>query len=148
MERRTVFRAGLAATLGMFGLSRAAAAPSPAPAKQKVVYHCSEPERVAFVMGNIQNHVAGTGGPGGADIRLVVHGPALKNFHALVADENFTKIVEKARKDGVGFDACANTMRAQGVKIDDLLAGFAVAEKGGVVRLAELQQQGYAYIRP
>jgi Domain of unknown function (DUF1791). len=36
----------------------------------------------------------------------------------------------------------------QGVKLDDLTPGFVVAEKGGVVRLAELQQQGYAYLRP
>jgi hypothetical protein len=28
------------------------------------------------------------------------------------------------------------------------LPGFIVAEKGGVVRLAELQSQGYAYLRP
>ncbi|MGY4309282.1 intracellular sulfur oxidation DsrE/DsrF family protein [Bradyrhizobium sp. USDA 4369] len=39
-------------------------------------------------------------------------------------------------------------MKAQGVKLDDLLPGFAVAEKGGVVRLTELQQSGYAYLRP
>lgn len=148
MERRTVFRAGLAATLGMFGLSRASAAAPATTARQKVAYHLDEAEKVAFVMSNIQNHIAGTGGPGGADIRLVVHGPALKNFHALVADENFTKVVEKVRKDGVGLDACANTMRVQGVKLDDLLPGFVVAEKGGVVRLVELQQQGYAYLRP
>lgn len=146
MERRTVFRAGLAAALGIFGASRAAAAP--AAGKQRVVYHLDDPEKVAFVMSNIQNHVAGTGGPGGADIRLVVHGPALKNFHALVADENFTQLVDKIKKQGVGMDACANTMRVQGVKLDDLLPGFGVAEKGGVVRLAELQHEGYAYIRP
>ena len=29
-----------------------------------------------------------------------------------------------------------------------LLPGFIVADKGGVVRLAELQSQGYVYLRP
>jgi intracellular sulfur oxidation DsrE/DsrF family protein len=44
--------------------------------------------------------------------------------------------------------ACANTMIAQNVTLKDLLPGFISADKGGVVRLAELQSQGYLYLRP
>jgi uncharacterized protein len=29
-----------------------------------------------------------------------------------------------------------------------LLPGFVVADKGGVVRIAELQSQGFIYLRP
>ena len=32
--------------------------------------------------------------------------------------------------------------------LNDLPPGFAVAEKGGVVLLADLQAQGWAYLRP
>jgi uncharacterized protein len=39
-------------------------------------------------------------------------------------------------------------MRAQNVTLEDLLPGFVVADKGGVVRLAQLQADGYAYLRP
>ena len=39
-------------------------------------------------------------------------------------------------------------MKAQNITLADLLAGFVSAEKGGVVRLAELQSQGYLYLRP
>jgi len=39
-------------------------------------------------------------------------------------------------------------MKAQNVTLKDLLPGFVSAEKGGVVRLAELQSQGYLYLRP
>jgi intracellular sulfur oxidation DsrE/DsrF family protein len=39
-------------------------------------------------------------------------------------------------------------MRGQNVTLKDLLPGFAVAEHGGVVRIAELQAQGYVYLRP
>jgi intracellular sulfur oxidation DsrE/DsrF family protein len=46
------------------------------------------------------------------------------------------------------LDACIHTMRGLNVTLKDLLPGFSVAEKGGVVRLAELQAQGYAYLRP
>jgi intracellular sulfur oxidation DsrE/DsrF family protein len=30
----------------------------------------------------------------------------------------------------------------------DLLPGFVAAERGGVVKLAELQRDGYLYLRP
>jgi hypothetical protein len=142
-----MLRASLAGLLGVFGVGGAAAATEP-PARQRVVYHLADADRVVFVLGNLQNHVDGVGGPGKADIRLVVHGPALRAFHALAAQEHTTATMQKLVKEGVGFDACANTMKAQGVKLDDLIPGFIVAEKGGVVRIAELQQQGYAYLRP
>ena len=44
--------------------------------------------------------------------------------------------------------ACAKTMKTQEITLKDLLPGFVGAEEGGVVRLAELQSQGYAYLRP
>jgi intracellular sulfur oxidation DsrE/DsrF family protein len=52
------------------------------------------------------------------------------------------------RKSGLQLNACINTMRGQNVTLKDLLPGFIVADKGGVVRLAELQSQGYVYLRP
>jgi intracellular sulfur oxidation DsrE/DsrF family protein len=51
-------------------------------------------------------------------------------------------------KSGLQLNACINTMRAQEVTLKDLLPGFIVADKGAVVRLAELQSQGYVYLRP
>jgi len=39
-------------------------------------------------------------------------------------------------------------MKGQKVTLKDLLPGFVSLEQGGVVRIAELQGQGYAYIRP
>jgi intracellular sulfur oxidation DsrE/DsrF family protein len=39
-------------------------------------------------------------------------------------------------------------MRSQNVTLKDLLPGFVAAERGGVVRIAELQSQGYLYLRP
>ncbi|MGJ4950262.1 DsrE family protein [Bradyrhizobium sp. HKCCYLS20291] len=146
MERRSLMQAGLASLFGILGVGSArAATESP---RQRVAYHLADQDRALFVLGNIQNHVDGTGGPGRADIRLVIHGPGLRAFHAISADQTITALAERLMKAGVGFDACANTMKAQGVKLDDLLPGFAVAEKGGVVRLTELQQSGYAYLRP
>ena len=146
MERRNLFKAMFAGAAGVFAVTRAhATEESP---RMRVVYHLSDLEKVGFVLSNMENHVRGVGGPGVADIRVVVHGPALKAFHSAAAEPNTSAASDRLMKLGVGFDACANTMRAQGVNLEDLLPGFGVAEKGGVVRLTELQMKGYSYLRP
>jgi intracellular sulfur oxidation DsrE/DsrF family protein len=59
-----------------------------------------------------------------------------------------TQRFDKLSKAGVGFAACGNTMKSQKITLGDLLPGFVNADKGGVVRIAELQSQGYLYLRP
>jgi uncharacterized protein len=114
----------------------------------KVVYHLSDLDKVDFVFGNIRNHYIGMGGPDHVMIALVVNGPALKAFHLDGATADDAKKFEELRNSGLQPAACINSMRAQNVTLKDLLPGFTVAEKGGVVRLAELQSQGYSYLRP
>jgi intracellular sulfur oxidation DsrE/DsrF family protein len=116
--------------------------------KQKVVYHVADAEKVQFALGNIRNHIEGVGGPENAEIILVVHGPAGKMFQDIEATDRVRNMVKSLQDDGVQFDMCGNTMRAQDVELGDLLPGFVRVDQGGVVRIAELQQQGYLYIRP
>ena len=124
------------------------AGPLRAAEKQKVVYHLADAEKVQFVLGNIRNHIKGVGGPDKVEIVLVVHGPAGKMFQDIEATDKVRSLVASLQADGVQFDMCGNTMRAQGVGLEDLLPGFVRVDQGGVVRIAELQQQGYLYIRP
>ncbi|HEX4043307.1 MAG TPA: DsrE family protein [Xanthobacteraceae bacterium] len=114
----------------------------------KVVYHLADLDKVGFVLGNIGNHYDGMGGPENVTIALVVHGPALKAFHLAGASPGASQDLATFKLSGLELYACINTMRAQNVTLKDLLPGFAVAEKGGVVKLANLQAQGYAYLRP
>jgi uncharacterized protein len=51
-------------------------------------------------------------------------------------------------KAGLEMAACGNTVKSQNVAVNELLPGLVVADKGGVVRIAELQSQGYLYLRP
>jgi intracellular sulfur oxidation DsrE/DsrF family protein len=133
----------------VFAASRATAATEPGPPeKLKVVYHLADLDKVHFVLGNIQNHIDGAGGPDNVTIALVVHGPALRAFHAAQADWDIVHRVGQFSKTGMQLAACANTMIAQNITLKDLLPGFISADKGGVVRLAELQSQGYLYLRP
>ena len=149
MNRRNILWSTLAALGAGVAASHARSAPEPAPAgKLKVVYHLSDADKVNFVLGNIQNHIAGVGGPEHVTLALVVHGPALKVFNAIAAPPDVAKRVSEFTRDGIELAACGNTMKAQNVTLADLLPGFVNAEKGGVVRLAELQSQGYLYLRP
>jgi uncharacterized protein len=132
-----------------FAASRAGAATeSRAQDKLKVVYHLSDFDRVSFVVGNIQNHFDGVGGPDHVTIALVVHGPALRAFQSAQATPDLAQHVGRLSKAGLALAACGNTMRSQKIGLADLLPGFIVADKGGVVRIAELQSQGYLYLRP
>ncbi len=145
MQRRNLLMLACAIMPIPFVPSRASAA---TPDIAKVVYHLSDLDKVDFVLGNIRNHFNGMGGPDKVTIALVVHGPALKAFHAAAATPDMSKRTDELSKSGLQLNACINTMRAQEVTLKELLPGFMVADKGGVVRLAELQSQGYAYLRP
>jgi uncharacterized protein len=150
MHRRSILRGAIASFGAAFAASRASAATeTPAPARKlKVVYHLSDLDKVSFVLGNIQNHFDGVGGPDNVTIALVIHGQALRAFHAASANPDTSKRVGQFSKAGLEFAACGNTMKSQNVALKELLPGFVAAETGGVVRIAELQSQGYLYLRP
>ena len=152
MHRRNILTATLAAAGALFAAggraraeTRAAETPKDA---AKVVYHLADLDKVAFVLGNIDNHLTGVGGPEKVTISLVVHGPALRAFHAAGANADITRRLASFVKSDVKLNACGNTMRGQNVSLKDLLPGFTVADRGGVVLIAELQAQGYVYLRP
>ncbi|MGY3587209.1 intracellular sulfur oxidation DsrE/DsrF family protein [Bradyrhizobium sp. USDA 4341] len=149
MHRRSILWGTLSAIGAGFAASRANAATETQPlGKLKVVYHLDDLGKVNFVIGNIQNHLDGVGGPGNVTLALVVHGQALKAFHSAAANPDLSKHVGQFAKDGIELAACSNTMKSQNIGVKDLLPGFVAAEHGGVVRLAELQSQGYLYLRP
>ena len=149
MHRRNMLWGAVSAIGGAFAASRTGAATEPAAqARLKVVYHLNDLDKVNFVLGNIQNHLDGVGGPDQVTIALVVHGQALKAFHAPSASPDLSRRVGQFSQSGLELAACGNTMKSQNVSLKDLLPGFISADKGGVVRLAELQSQGYLYLRP
>src|SRR5215470_4649997 len=111
MLRRNILRGAVSALGAAFATAGARAATEPA--KLKVVYHLNELDKVNFVLGNIRNHIDGVGGPDNVTIALVVHGPALKAFHAASANPDVSGRLGEFAKEGVEFAACGNTMKAQ-----------------------------------
>ena len=147
MNRRNLIWSAFSVLGAVFAASRADAATA-SPDGLNVVYHLSDLDKVAFVLGNIENHFDGVGGPDHVTIALVVHGPALRAFRTTSANPEIASKIRQFIKDGAELAACGNTMRAQNITLADLVPGFVAAEKGGVVRIAELQAQGYLYLRP
>ena len=144
MDRRHIFKAIAAAGFGL-GLAKVARADTER--ATKVVYHLADVEKVAFVLGNLHHHLD-SAAPGALALAVVVHGPALASFR--VGAPNLA-LIEDAReriKAGVAFHACVHTMTGMKLTLPDLLPGFTVAEKGGVALLADLQVQGWVYLRP
>ena len=149
MHRRSILWGAISAFGAALFASRASAATEPGPsAKLKVVYHLNDLDKVSFVLGNIQNHLDGVGGPDHVTIALVIHGQALRAFHSAAANPDISKRVGQFSKAGLELAVCGNTMKSQNVTLKDLLPGFIADERGGVVRIAELQSRGYLYLRP
>jgi intracellular sulfur oxidation DsrE/DsrF family protein len=152
-DRRSIGRrllAGLAAGLAAARLNDTTAKASETPANTvpRVVYHLSDLAKVHFVLGNMQNHITGMGGPDKVSLTLVVHGPALDYFVATKADGNVVDRTGALSIAGTKLVACGNTMKADKLALADLVSGFLIAEEGGVTRIAKLQAEGYLYIRP
>src|SRR6059058_5825387 len=135
MDRRNMLLRAAAAIGATFAASRAeAATETPASGKLKVVYHLNDLDKVSFVLGNIQNHFEGVGGPEHVTIALVVHGQALRAFHSASGNPDLSKRVGQFSKADIELAVCGNTMKSQNLTLKDLLPGFIAAERGGVVR--------------
>lgn len=83
-------------------------------------------------------------------VELVAYGPGLNMFvvdKSPVADRISSMALAM---DNLSFAACGNTLRAMSAKAghDVPLMEEATIVNSGVVRLIELQEQDYAYIRP
>lgn len=170
---RAVSAVALSVTIGL-GLAAAgcqhesapAAAPTGAPSsattssgnaapaatkKHRIVYHLSEagPEKAKFVMTNAQNTITGLGGFQNFEaLEIVVHGPAVKTFMSDTIDPDLKEMVSKLVAQGVTLTMCGNTITKMNIDPSKLVSGCNIAKQGGIVRLVELQEQGYAYLRP
>ncbi len=79
-------------------------------------------------------------------VELVVHGAGLT-----LLDKNRTQFAEELERlkklYGVSYTACSNTMKAMNLTRDDLV-GQVDRTVPAMVRLMELQEAGWVYIKP
>ena len=121
------------------------------PGKVKVLYHVDgkDPEVAKYALALINKHIDAEGGPEKIDVELVVHGPALELFEKDNLDPEMTKRFDQIIQKGAKAEMCQVSMKAFGKTIDNLAKGFvATLHPVAVKRIADLQKEGYLYIKP
>ena len=53
-----------------------------APRQKSRRHHVDDLDKVGEALANLRNHIIGTGGPGKADLKVVINGPGAEAFHA------------------------------------------------------------------
>jgi uncharacterized protein len=114
-------------------------------AEHFVILHISSGDGYAqkLVLNNAQN-LANYYGADKVAIEVVAYGPGLR---ALFKENTNAKRIANMAEQGITFSACANTMKAMG-RDKDSLNKHAEVVPGGVVRIIELEEAGWSYIRP
>ena len=147
----------LSAVLLACAFSMTAALPAQAVHKDRKHHHLAihvddkDPAKFNLALNNARNLTEAYSAKGEeVEIEIVTYGPGL---HMLRADTS--PVAERIKSfeqsmPNVSFSACANTMagmkRTEGKEIT--LLPEAKIVPSGVVRLLELQEQGWAYLRP
>ncbi|MCD2341842.1 DsrE family protein [Ideonella azotifigens] len=125
-----------------------AAVPASAPAGDKVVYHVGDTESQALqALRNVRNHLDADPT---AQITVVTLATGVDFLMEGAKDKTgapYEGLVAALHNRGVHFEVCEITLKNRGLSKDKFLqeADFTPS---GVVRLAKLQIQGYAYIKP
>jgi intracellular sulfur oxidation DsrE/DsrF family protein len=152
MDRRSIFRAGVAALAAapLFGRKVAAAAEKK---QHKLVIHVdqNDPAVMRLALGNSRNAYELYQAMGDdIAIEIVCYSQGL---HMLRDDTSPVKDdirATRAKVPQLAFGACNNTKRAmeraEGKTIP--IIQEAVVVPAGIVRLVELQEQGYQYAKP
>ncbi|GJL63962.1 MAG: hypothetical protein NPIRA04_26160 [Nitrospirales bacterium] len=119
--------------------------------KMKVVYQVDGPDPAVakYALALINKHIEAEGGPDNIDVVLVVHGPALKLFENANADQDLKDKIKMVLDKGATAEMCQVSMKLFGTPLEKLVAGFVPTEHPvAVKRIADLQREGYVYIKP
>ena len=117
----------------------------------KVLYHIDGTDVgvAKYAMALINKHMEAEGGPDKIDIKVVVHGPALKLFDRETVDPVLKKKLAMIIDKGVQPEMCQVSMKVFNKPLEALVSGFVPTEHPvAVKRIADLQEQGYIYIKP
>lgn len=116
---------------------------------QKVVYHINDAEVAGAALRNIQNHLDAVGDEN-VSIVVVTHGKGIdflldgwKDSHG----KSYEDPVHALANRGVKFDVCANTLKGRNIDQNKLNMNATIVPSG-VATIAELEHQGYVYIKP
>jgi len=117
-------------------------------ADTKVVLQISDddPSKQTLVL-NVANNLIKHYGPDQVEVEIVAFGPGLR---LLFADNVNKGRIQSLVDNGVRFAACGNTVRNMGKILGEepALNSNAVKVSAGVVRILDLEKQGYKLVKP
>ena len=117
-------------------------------AQDKVVYHVADTAGQALgALRNVGNHLDTDPT---AQITVVTHAQGVDFLMEGAKDRNgnpYEVTVQQLARRGVRFEVCEITLKNRGLERKQFIEE-ARFTPSGVVRLAKLQKEGYAYIRP
>ena len=119
--------------------------------KLKVLYHIDSSDLgvATYAMALINKHIEAEGGPDKIDVKVVIHGPALKLFDKEKVDPTLLQKFNGIIKKGVQPEMCQVSMKFFKKPLESLVSGLVPTEHPvAVKRIADLQAQGYLYIKP
>lgn len=124
-----------------------AAAPAPAEAEEKVVYHMNDASVARMAIANMNNHLNGSPK---TKIVVVAHGKGIDFLLDGARDDkgSFASAVAALSARGVDFRVCRNTLKSRNLTDDAVMMEVNVVPSG-VVEVARLQaKEGYVYLKP
>ncbi|WP_020175376.1 hypothetical protein [Methyloferula stellata] len=151
MDRRIFGRFGAAAFLALAGSARARAADDRRQHRIVVQVSVNDPALMNLALGNIENiarHYESTGES--VLIDLTAFGPGYVMMRADTSPVKSRIADISQRYSFVRFSACQNARRAMAAAEGKEILQIAEATdvQAGVIHIAELQEQGWSYLRP
>ena len=117
-------------------------------ADTKVVLQISDndPTKQTLVL-NVANNLINHYGAEQVDIEIVAFGPGLR---LLFADNDNAKRIQGLASNNVKFSACGNTQKnmAKLLGEEPVLNSNATVVPAGIVRILDLEKQGYKLVKP
>lgn len=107
----------------------------------KVVYHINEIEKTQTLMNSIGAILEAKKE---TEIKVVFQGSAIVR---LGVDSDMKATIKSFIQRGVSFGACSISLINKSLSPSLLIEGVEIINDGGVIRILQLQKQGYGYIK-
>lgn len=107
----------------------------------KVVYHINELEKTQILINSINATLSANVE---SEVKVIFQGSAIIR---LATDSDINTDVRALIRKGVSFGACSISIINKNLSELRLIEGVEIIGEGGVVRILQLQKQGYGYIK-
>ena len=113
--------------------------------KWQLVFHIDQVNTWALVLGNVHNFLADIAAEDEAAIAVVANGSAVTVWRDGQAE--IRQGIQDAAHGGAVFYFCRNALRGNDIK-EESLPDYVQTVSAGITKIVDLQEQGYAYIKP